>query len=158
AGFQSRPVTDVFEGGALVAAEQEVHVLDRLAGPAFDEVVDGGEAGDGALAGVGRADGEADLDEVGAGDGNDLGQALPGAARERLARVALVEQGAEAAAVDVGGKLDEAGREDATGEGSGDRDEAELDRPCAGVAEGLDDLGDVLMLEGLVGLEVAGAA
>src|SRR5262249_3650313 len=41
---RSRPVPDVFERGALVAAEQEVHVLDRLAGAALDEVVDGGEA------------------------------------------------------------------------------------------------------------------
>src|SRR4029079_14448444 len=85
-------------------------------------------------------------------------EALLGAAGERLARVALVEQRREARAVDVGGELDEARGEDAAGERRRDRHEAELELLGARVGEGLDALGDVLVLERLVGLEVARAA
>src|ERR687898_467969 len=68
----SRPAPRILEREALVEAEHQVHVLDGLPGPTFDQVVDGGEQGQGAAAAAGRAEREADLDMVGSPDRRHL--------------------------------------------------------------------------------------
>src|SRR5574342_645801 len=142
-----RPGPRVLERHGLGQPQHEVHVLDGLAGPALDEVVQGRDGGHGAPAAEGWPHHRAHLGVVRPGDRRHLGEAPRGHPNEWLGGIGVLVESPDALLGPVLGDLREAGGKDAAAERRRDRHEAQFQLAGPGLAQRLLDLRDVLVRE-----------